>query len=544
MKRMACPACEKTLLITHGERERRLLCPTCKKPLMLSAEGLAVAAEVSRQVDTSSARPASPMVPLTGPTREPPPGQIRPSPLVVTDSSPSVPGKTQRPSRVVPIAAAMGLLLASVCGLIVFIMLPSGSRPQPAIADAPSIVDPLESYGRPAAGQRRRQTAKEGPLRRGALPATPQAGRGSNQSEASKIPQSHEDNDPVQAVLRSVAVVAVPGEGHGSGFVAAPGVLVTNHHVIEGAIISDLQISFPDNDAVAGRPLRAALMHVSLSEDLAFLAIDADVEPLGIKAVYEHVNGQRVVAIGSPGSGGDGPTLENLTTDGRLGPELKLDDEGKRWALSMAVNGGNSGGPLVDAQSGEVIGVIVAKFTKTEAQSLAIPHAALTRELARACQSSQDARAAALSLHRQRYCLRLMARILGMTSVAFNRSIDAAIDHSKNGDADAAFTAFNECKALAAAAFNDHFADFSGAVGGEVQDLQDDPHCDPRVRRGLHKLLSAIEEQADEIRRRVPSDEIETFLGKFKGSVEASRALVASLAERLQMNHPETAEDD
>jgi hypothetical protein len=317
--------------------------------------------------------------------------------------------------------------------------------------------------------------------------------------------------------------------------------LVTNYHVIQDAVVSDLQITFPDNNTLAGKTLQAGLLHLSIPDDLAFLSIEGDVRPLAIKSEYEHVNGQRVVAVGSPGTGGDGPTLENLTTDGRLGPELTLDDDGKRWALSMAVNGGNSGGPLVDAKSGEVMGVIVAKFTKTEGQSLAIPHAALVRELARVRETSKDARAAVLSLHRQRYCLRRMAHILGVTSFAFDRSIAAALANSEAGS-ERMDEAFNECKGLAAKLFAEQFADFSGTVGGEVEDLQGDPHCEPRVRRGLRKLVSDIEEQANEIRRRVPHDEIEEFLGRFRGSVEASRALVVSLAERLQVEPPEEDE--
>ena len=207
----------------------------------------------------------------------------------------------------------------------------------------------------------------------------------------------------------------------------------------------------------------------------------------------------------------------------------------------MVVNGGNSGGPLVDALTGEVIGVIAAKFTKTEAQSLAIPHAALVRELAKASQASQQARAAVLSLHRQRYCLRRMAYILRVTSFAFERSIAAAVANSDAGAA-GMDAAFNECKTSTAKVFAEQFADFSGTVGGEVDDLHGDPNCDPRVRRGLQKLLGDIENQADEIRRRVPPREISDFLGRFRASVEGSRALALSLAERLQIDPPEAAE--
>jgi hypothetical protein len=136
-----------------------------------------------------------------------------------------------------------------------------------------------------------------------------------------------------------------------------------------------------------------------------------------------------------------------------------------------------------------------------------------------------------------------MAHILGVTSFAFDRSIAAAVANSDEGAA-SMDAAFNKCKLSAAAAFAEQFADFSGTVGGEVEDLQNDPNCDPRVRRGLRKLLGDIEDQADEIRRRVPSDEIAAFLGRFRGSVEGSRALVESLAERLQTKPPMIPEEE
>lgn len=520
----------------------------------MAASGLEVANDTSRQPNTSAVRPKPAMVSVTAPVRESQSARREPSPQVASAPLPAPRKESQRPWWFVPAVAGFGFSAAIAAVVTVSMVLPFGSGPTPDEAAGPSLVSPfghasdkgvdrLPVRDRPADGQARRRAdagARSG--QRGASSA-PKLVPGRAPARPVAPPAGQDASDPIQPVLRSVAVVAIPGEGHGSGFVAAPGVLVTNHHVIEDAVIDDLQIAFPDNEALAGRPLRAELIHLSIPDDLAFLAIAADVQPLVIKPQYEHANGQRVVAVGSPGSGGNGPTLENLTTDGRLGPELTLDDDGKRWALSMAVNGGNSGGPLVDAQTGEVIGVIVAKFTKTEAQSLAIPHEALVRELARAGQASKDARAAVLSLHRQRYCLRRMAHILGVTSFAFDRSIAAAVANSGEGAA-SMDAAFNKCKLSAAAAFAEQFADFSGTVGGEVEDLQNDPNCDPRVRRGLRKLLGDIEEQADEIRRRVPSDEIAAFLGRFRGSVEGSRALVESLAERLQTKPPVIPEEE
>jgi len=554
MKRLACPACGKPLLLPDAKPGKMLPCPTCSRQLTVSRDGLAVSEDVNSRPAPAAVRPKPAMLPVTGPVRPQQPTVVEPSqqPAVSAASPPLLPEKSQRPWWFVPGVVGVGLLVVGATVTAVPFIWEFDSDPQ---SDEFASLNIVDSLGRNVVTERKTRTSRDRPVGGQTVPRSYEDAQtqGREPSSSPKPPPetsvpvasgtSSDGSDPIQAVLRSVAVVAVPGEGHGSGFVVAPGVLVTNHHVIEEAVIGDLQITFPDNDALPGRPLRAELIHLSISDDLAFLAIDADVRPLGIKTQYAHNNGQRVVAVGSPGSGADGPTLENLTTDGRLGPELPLNNGGKRWALSMAVNGGNSGGPLLDAQSGDVLGVIVAKFTETEGQSLAIPHEALVRELAKASQASKESREIALSLHRQRYCLHRMASILGLTSFAFDRSIAAALANTGKG-ADVMDAAFNECKTKAATIFAEQFADFSGTVGGEVEDLQDDPNCDPRVRRGLRKLVSDIEDQADEIRRRVPREQISDFLGRFRGSVEGSRALVKSLSERLQMQVPELSEED
>jgi hypothetical protein len=554
MKRMACPACGKPMLVPDGKAEKRFPCPTCKKHLVLADSGLSIVVESSRQPSVNLVRPDPPMVPLTAPVPESTTAPAEP-PRPATPAPPLLPQKKQSSWWFVPVAGAFGLLaaIASLVAMFVFLPFRSPLKDEEEPGGSPRIVIPLDPSGRQNGkqrvwptphdrlvnGQSQVSAIKALPMDRGtATAAVPKPAPSDNTVRPVAPPAGGDSDDPIQRVLRSVALVAARDAGHGSGFVVAPGVLVTNYHVIEDAVIRDVEITFPDNETMAKRPLRAELVHMSIPDDLAFLAIDSDVPPLEIKAEYEHVNGQRVVAVGSPGTGGDGPKLENLTTDGRLGPELMLDGDCKRWSLSMAVNGGNSGGPLVDAQTGGVIGVIVAKFTKTEAQSLAIPHAALVRELARAKQASEDSRATLLSLHRQRYCLRRMFDILGVTSFAFDRSIAAAIANSEGGGA-AMNAAFNECKATTAAVLAKRFAEFSGNVGGEVEDLQDDPYCDVRIRRGLRKLMRDIEEQADDIRRTVPREEIAAFLGRFRGSVQGSRALVVSLAERLQFETDE-----
>lgn len=553
MKRVSCPACGRPFLLSVKGEAANIRCPGCYHKLRKVASGLEVVAESRPRRYHASGRPKGAWVPVIGPARvertgpEPtPPGGERGEHSGRGEVTKPLPLSSTAPggSRwFLPVAVSSGVLAAAAGAAVVFFVFSGGEGEQSRFSGDQGERSPLAGVWRSMPSQRV-VSLGAAPTGRRAPPWPPRGGGGlpkSSGQQRAGVPAGGNGDDPIRAVLGSVAVVVMPGEGHGSGFVAAPGLLVTNHHVIEDAVIRDLEITFPDNVGLGGKRHHVELVHLSPQDDLAFLAIDADVSPLEIKAEFSHVNGQRVVAVGSPGSGG-GPTLENLTTDGRLGPEVTFEDEGTRWALSMAVNGGNSGGPLLDAQTGAVLGVIAAKFTRTEAQSLAIPHGALVRELAQARQASDDDRSATQSLHRQRYCLRQMARLLSITSFSFNRSIEAALANAEAGEAGMA-AAFSECKATAAAVFAEHFADFSSLVGDEIEALEADERCDPRIRRGLRKLLEDIEEQADDIRRHVPQDEIGAFIGRFQGAVDGSRDLVLALAKQLQMQAPEDEEE-
>jgi S1-C subfamily serine protease len=520
-------------------------CPGCGVKLVFKAGGLSLAGD-DRQVRLPSVhpatRPVSTAVPLLAPQSVA--RKSLPEPKLIARVAPPPAlriGFSERGRWPSPGWMGVGVLALGGCALVVgVVILTLGRKPIPQEINSaviPAVPEFHSGYvltrrpSAPAASEGGHPPGAERPR------AAPSRATASPKAEPA-APSQVKSGDPIQAVLESVAVVAVPGEGHGSGFVAAPGIVVTNYHVIEDALIQDLEVMFPDNPSVAKRRLRVELLHEDVANDLAFLAVDADVQPLRMSQDYRHTNGQRIVAVGSPGTGDDElPTLENLTTDGRLGPELRLDDGTSRWALSMAVNGGNSGGPVVDAATGEVIAVIVAKFTQTEAQSLAIPHPTLVRELAKARAAPPERRTAAASLHRQRYCLRRMAKLLVVTSVSFDRSVEAArMQVSEGGEA--MDKAFNNCKSAHGEIFAEEFAHFATTVGAEVDLLQSDPLCEPAIRRGLVKLRSDIEKQADDIRTRVPDEEIEAFLARFRASLQGSVAVIKSLSGRLALRNP------
>jgi S1-C subfamily serine protease len=146
-------------------------------------------------------------------------------------------------------------------------------------------------------------------------------------------------------------------QGQGSGFVYnRRGYIVTNNHVVEGAI--RVYVTFYD-----GVQLPAKIVGADPDSDLAVIKVDAPPERLApvIWGDSDEVKvGQRAVAIGNPfGLNGTlttgiisalGRSLPSLNRSFRI-PEIIQTD--------AAVNPGNSGGPLLNSK-GEVIGVINA----------------------------------------------------------------------------------------------------------------------------------------------------------------------------------------
>lgn len=144
----------------------------------------------------------------------------------------------------------------------------------------------------------------------------------------------------------------MPEVGYGTGFfVGADGQLVTSYHVIEGA----KSISVYTQD---GNRLRATVRRTSAATDLAILSVN-----------YRPA---RYLGLGSPGSSKPGdrvftfgfPVVELLGaepkfTDGAISSLSGLANEAAFAQISVPVQPGNSGGPLVN-ERGEVVGVIAA----------------------------------------------------------------------------------------------------------------------------------------------------------------------------------------
>lgn len=134
--------------------------------------------------------------------------------------------------------------------------------------------------------------------------------------------------------------------GVGSGFIISnDGYVMTNAHVVDGA--SDVYITLKDK-----REFKAKVIGSDKRTDVALLKIDAKnlpVLPMGDSNKIRA--GQWVLAIGSPFG------LENTVTAGII--SAKARDTGDYLPLiqtDVAVNPGNSGGPLINLD-GEVVGI-------------------------------------------------------------------------------------------------------------------------------------------------------------------------------------------
>lgn len=153
--------------------------------------------------------------------------------------------------------------------------------------------------------------------------------------------------------------------GVGSGFfITKDGSILTNHHVIDGA--DEIFVTLTD-----GREFKAEVVGSDARTDVALLKIDAtDMVTLPIGSAQNLKKGQWVLAIGSPFG------LQSTVTAGIVSA---IDRETGEYLpfiqTDVAVNPGNSGGPLLD-MSGQVVGInaqIVSRSGGFMGISLAIP---------------------------------------------------------------------------------------------------------------------------------------------------------------------------
>jgi len=169
-------------------------------------------------------------------------------------------------------------------------------------------------------------------------------------------------SDSVVRVLGTACGLGVEG----SGWVAGPGLIVTNAHVVAGE--DDTSVTTP-----GGASLPATAIHYDPENDLALLHIDADLPSLPIAP--NPTSGTDAAVLGYPENG---PYAVAPARLGETRDTISDDSYGRgpihRSIASLRgnVRSGNSGGPLVDSR-GRVLGTVFAATTSGAPGGFAVP---------------------------------------------------------------------------------------------------------------------------------------------------------------------------
>ncbi len=200
------------------------------------------------------------------------------------------------------------------------------------------------------------------------------------------------------AAESEASIALISGDNSvGTGFVVGPGIVATNAHVIDGEFIANIRVRFPSAEKAQQGPIMAELIYEDTRRDLAFLKVKSTLPTLRIAPAYNFRKGEDVTVIGNPGAGGE-LVLENAISRGLMSTRTTL--EGQRYyQLTIAVNPGNSGGPVFNSR-GAVIGVVTRKSAEQEALAFCIPVEDLNLALEKIATFPQEAIARQQSQHR------------------------------------------------------------------------------------------------------------------------------------------------
>jgi len=197
--------------------------------------------------------------------------------------------------------------------------------------------------------------------------------------EGLSIPQIVEMVQPA-VVTVSVQVPGTTGwfnpqgsysESIGTGFILnEEGLIATNYHVVENG--EEIKVTLYD-----GQEVSAKLVNYDASNDLAVLQMDENVKVPGVVTLGDSSSlkvGESVIAIGNPLS----KEFAGTVTSGIISASERAVTIGRNEytyiQTDAAINGGNSGGPLINAR-GEVIGINSAKIATESVEGIgfAIP---------------------------------------------------------------------------------------------------------------------------------------------------------------------------
>ena len=156
----------------------------------------------------------------------------------------------------------------------------------------------------------------------------------------------------------------------GTGFALKSGYILTNYHVVEKA--NEINIYGINGDYENG--IKATVFGFDKSNDLALLKLSGEIPesfnsiPYSFKSIIADV-GEDVYVLGYPLTATMGEEVK--LTNGIISARTGFEGDVSQYQISVPVQPGNSGGPLID-YNGNVIGVVCAKHRGAENVSYAV----------------------------------------------------------------------------------------------------------------------------------------------------------------------------
>jgi S1-C subfamily serine protease len=166
--------------------------------------------------------------------------------------------------------------------------------------------------------------------------------------------RAKEINQIIEAKRKSIGnkTKNKPSEPKKSGtgtFVSEDGLILTAAHVVEGAN----SINVITNQGL----LPATIQQIDKANDIAILRCKGKFSPLPIINSKSVRVGQAVFTIGFPQTELQG--FNPKFTKGEISSQTGMQDDPRHWQISVPVQPGNSGGPLLD-ESGNIVGIVVS----------------------------------------------------------------------------------------------------------------------------------------------------------------------------------------
>jgi tetratricopeptide (TPR) repeat protein len=169
----------------------------------------------------------------------------------------------------------------------------------------------------------------------------------------------------VKPAVVAIATYDANGEAvmTGSGFFLRPGQVVTNLHVVRGAVRAEIKTLdgkgkvFPVNGSLA----------VDEEGDLALLSVDMPLERARSTELASELpdEGESIFVIGNP------LKLEGSVSDGIVSAVREVPNSYRIIQITAPISHGNSGSPVFNLR-GQVVGVVTVKVTNGQNINLAI----------------------------------------------------------------------------------------------------------------------------------------------------------------------------